>query len=228
MANRLERLARKGLIALAFDAPWHGERALPEAGLSKSSGSEGNADLSLKSLCPALLHALQSHEAARLDVYFNALVRGWQRGSDRFVMDIARDALTVVDYICSRPDVMQERIGATGVSLGGMACWLLAAADTRIWASMPAIGVQSFNHSLVNGLWGARVDSIRRPFEVAAADMNKASVDDAVVAAVWSRLAPGLAEVYNSMFSVRSDSGMSMHGIAAWCKSYDNKNTLQT
>ena len=181
-------------MAIAFDAPWHGERALPEAGLR---------DLSLKSLGPAMLHALASHEEARLNVYFDALVRGWRTGSDRFVLDISRDALTVVDYLVSRHEIWPESISATGVSLGGMACWLLAAADTRICSAMPAIGVQSFNHALVNGLWGARVDSIRRPFEVAAAEMRKAAVDGEVVAAVWSRLAPGLAEARPSQGNQR-------------------------
>eukprot|EP00439_Symbiodinium_sp_Y106_P080885 s181_g19.t2 len=197
MANRLEQWARKGLIAVTFDAPWHGERALPEAGLSTSSGqsNSGSCDLSLKGLGPELLRSLQRHETARLDVYFKALIAGWRTASDRFVLDISRDALTVIDYLCARPDVLPERIGAAGVSLGGMACWLLAAADTRIRSAMPAIGVQSFNHSLRNGLWGARVDSIRPAFEAAAADLKKDSVDDDVVAAVWSRLAPGIAEV---------------------------------
>ena len=196
MANRLEQWARKGLIAVTFDAPWHGERALPEAGLSTSSGqsNSGSCDLSLKGLGPELLRSLQRHETARLDVYFKALIAGWRTASDRFVLDISRDALTVIDYLCARPDVLPERIGAAGVSLGGMACWLLAAADTRIRSAMPAIGVQSFNHSLRNGLWGARVDSIRPAFEAAAADLKKDSVDDDVVAAVWSRLAPGIAE----------------------------------
>ena len=165
-------------------------------GLTKSSDQSNSASgaLSLTSLGPELLRTLQHHETARLDVYFKALIAGWRTGFDRFVLDISRDALTVVDYLCARPDVLPEHIGAAGVSLGGMACWLLAAADTRIRCAMPAIGVQSFNHSLRNGLWGARVDSIRPAFEAAAADLKKASVDDDVVAAVWSRLAPGIAE----------------------------------
>eukprot|EP00438_Fugacium_kawagutii_P004012 Skav222472 [mRNA] locus=scaffold242:37632:46709:+ [translate_table: standard] len=144
-------------------------------------------------------------------------------------------------------DTLQERIGATGVSLGGMASWLLAAADPRVYASAPAIGVQSFHHALVNApgpllgdflslgfadstaavvlekiwahrprlakisaadalqgqalpvavpqdLWHARVDSVLPPFETAAAEMGKTKIDQEVVKAVWSRIAPGLAE----------------------------------
>ena len=35
-----------------------------------------------------------------------------------------------------------SRVGATGVSLGGMHSWLWAAADTRVTSTCPAIGVQ--------------------------------------------------------------------------------------
>ena len=34
MADTMERWARKGFLAIAFDAPYHGERALPQAGLT--------------------------------------------------------------------------------------------------------------------------------------------------------------------------------------------------
>jgi len=35
------------------------------------------------------------------------------------------------------------RIGVTGVSLGGMHSWLLAAVDERVAAAAPMIGVQA-------------------------------------------------------------------------------------
>lgn len=75
-----------------------------------------------------------------MKVYFDALVKGYRSGNERFVLDISRDALWVMDYLCFRPDVVHERIGAMGVSLGGMACWLLAAADERVFSAAPAIG----------------------------------------------------------------------------------------
>lgn len=43
-----------------------------------------------------------------------------------------------------RPDVEPGRIGMTGVSLGGMHTWLTAAADERVAAAAPMIGVQNF------------------------------------------------------------------------------------
>lgn len=46
--------------------------------------------------------------------------------------------------LLNRPDVDAARIGVTGISLGGMHSWLLAAADERIAAAAPMIGVQHF------------------------------------------------------------------------------------
>lgn len=149
-------------------------------------------ELTLQALGPALTEEILATEQQRLSAYHAALVRGWRDGSERFVMDIATDALSVVDYLLSRPDVSSRRIGAVGVSLGGMACWLLAACDERIYAAAPAIGVQSFRYALEHNLWGARVDSIRPVFDAAAKEIGK--LDGALVEKVWKRISPGLAE----------------------------------
>lgn len=63
-----------------------------------------------------------------------------------------------------------------GVSLGGMITWLTAAADPRITAAAPLIGVQSFAWALQHDAWHARVDSIPLVFKVAAADMGRKEV----------------------------------------------------
>lgn len=52
----------------------------------------------------------------------------------------------LVDYLAGRPDVDAARIGCTGVSLGGMHAWLLAALDARIACAAPLIGVQACMH----------------------------------------------------------------------------------
>jgi len=44
------------------------------------------------------------------------------------------DNLRALDYVCSRPDVDPERIGASGLSMGSTLSWWLAALDTRIAA----------------------------------------------------------------------------------------------
>jgi dienelactone hydrolase len=50
----------------------------------------------------------------------------------------------VLDYLATRQDVDQGRIGLTGISLGGMITWLAAAADPRIAAAAALIGVHGF------------------------------------------------------------------------------------
>lgn len=58
----------------------------------------------------------------------------------RYVWDLAR----AVDYLCSRPDVNTERIGALGHSLGGQeTCWLLMF-DTRVRAGVCVCGIGTF------------------------------------------------------------------------------------
>ena len=46
------------------------------------------------------------------------------------------------DFFRALQFVDTSRVGATGISLGGMHSWLWAAADTRVTSTCPAIGVQ--------------------------------------------------------------------------------------
>lgn len=101
----------------------------------------------------------------------------------------------------------------TGVSLGGMHTWLTAAADERVAAAAPMIGVQWFGWAVQEKRYQARVESIPLVFQAAAADMaqqaqqgqqqgdggsdgsgssgGSASVTPEVVTAVLRRLLPG-------------------------------------
>lgn len=189
VAEHLERYARQGYLAAAFDARYHGERALPQAGLSEEPDA-----LSLAAIGPAMVERIIETEPRRLKVYHEALVSAWRTGAERpFLFDTVSDAFQIIDYLAARDDVDDARIGVVGVSLGGMAAWLLAAADERVASAAPAIGVQSFRFALDHNLWGARVDTIRPVFEAAARDLGRPDVDTAVVEAVWKRLVPGLA-----------------------------------
>jgi hypothetical protein len=47
-----------------------------------------------------------------------------------------------------------------GVSLGAMHAWLAAAADTRVAAVAPLIGIQGFRWAVENNAFHARVASI--------------------------------------------------------------------
>lgn len=187
----LERLAARGYVAVGVDSRYHGERGAP-GGKQK-----------------------------QLAAYYEALERSWHdarskryaRAERPFLFDTVHDLRLVLDYLCTREDVDSARIGITGVSLGGMHAWLVAAADERIAALAPMIGVQSFGWALEHAAWGPRVDSLggagARPsvFVHAASELARAQygggVDSApvttdVVRAVWDRIVPGLATEFDA------------------------------
>lgn len=137
------------------------------------------------------------------DVYEDALVRAWHgSGEHPFILDNAWDVSRALDYLESRPDVDATRVGASGVSMGGMIAWFAAAADERLAAVAPLIGVQHFGWAVRQRRYHARVESIPGVFEAAQADRGQPAdhraADPGTVTAVWRTLLPGLAEVYDA------------------------------
>ncbi len=51
------------------------------------------------------------------------------------------NAIRAIDYLVSRPEVDAERIGATGISGGGIGTFWIAAADERVKAAAPVSGM---------------------------------------------------------------------------------------
>ena len=72
-----------------------------------------------------------------------------------------------------------------------MMAWYWAAADPRVSAIAPAIGVQSFGYALEHDAWHARAGSLAPLMAAAAADMGR-ELDAEVVRAVWAKIAPGI------------------------------------
>jgi dienelactone hydrolase len=56
------------------------------------------------------------------------------------------NAIRALDYLCSRPDVDPERLGATGISGGGSATMWISAADERIKAAAPVSGMADLGY----------------------------------------------------------------------------------
>ena len=73
-----------------------------------------------------------------------------------FMYDTVWDLMRLLDYLSTRDDVDTSRVGATGISLGGMHAWLWAAADERVTSSCPAIGVQNFAFAIEKDVWQVR------------------------------------------------------------------------
>lgn len=75
-------------------------------------------------------------------VYSHAWFHWYSRGFSPMAVELL-NARRALDYLCTRNDLDRRRIGATGISGGGMATFFLAAIDERIKASAPVSGAIS-------------------------------------------------------------------------------------
>ena len=109
-----------------------------------------------------------------------------------FYYDTAWDVMRLIDYLATRKDVDAARIGLTGISKGGIETYFTAAADTRVAAAVPYIGVQSFKWALENGAWRARIATIQSGFNGAAASAGKSTDSVEFVREFYARVVPGI------------------------------------
>jgi dienelactone hydrolase len=150
--------------------------------------------------------------------YQSAMLRAYRTGEGHpYLYDTVWDVLRLIDFLSVRADVDVNRIGLIGNSKGGTEAYLAAAADTRIAAIVPLIGVQSFGWSLRHSAgWEARIWTLRQAVEAAAADARE-PVNAAFVKKFYDRIAPGLVDRFDGpamlpliaprpLFVVNSDS----------------------
>lgn len=124
--------------------------------------------------------------------YEQAIAEAFRSGkSHPFYYDTSWDVMRLVDYLVTRKDVDPKRIGLTGISKGGIETYLAAAADPRIAAAVPYIGVQSFKWSLDNGQWRARIATIQDAFDASVAHAGKSGNAD-FVREFYARVVPGI------------------------------------
>ncbi len=158
----LSVLARAGFVGVAIDGRYHGAR------------TKGGKDV-------------KSAE------YVDAILRTFRTGKELpFFFDTAWDVMRLLDYLETRADVDAQRIGLIGFSKGGIETYLVAAADPRVAAAVPCIGVQSFRWATENNSWQSRIGTVQAAFNAAAKDSGVAHPDGAFVHAFYARVAPGL------------------------------------
>ena len=74
--------------------------------------------------------------------YNVAITRAFTSGQGHpFYYDTAWDVMRLIDYLVTRKDVDAARIGLAGFSKGGIETYFTAAADPRVAAAVPYIGV---------------------------------------------------------------------------------------
>ena len=166
----LQELAGRGILGIAIDARYQGERA------------------------PGGAHGSQEYQEAITRAWHE---KDPKTQEHPFYYDTVYDLWRTVDYLQSRADVDGSRIGMIGYSMGGIETWLAAATDPRVKVAVPCIGVQSFRWSLENERWQGRANTIRRSHEAAARDLGEPEVNSKVCRALWNKIIPGILDEFD-------------------------------
>lgn len=172
-------LATRGIIGIAIDARYHGDRAY---------GARGS-----DAYVAAITRAWRSPSR--------------EKQRHPFYYDTCWDLWRTVDYLETRGDVDPKRIGMFGISMGGIETWLAASVDERIAVAVPAIAVQSFQWSLENGQWQGRARTIAGSHQAAAKDLGEPEVNARVCRTLWDKVIPGILGPYDCPSMIRLFAG---------------------
>ncbi len=127
-------LARQGYVVIAIDMFYWGERRMLLDG-DPDDWRERPADMPTERVVAFNQRASQSEQLVGRTI-FSA---GFTWAGVMFWDDIR-----TVDYLCTRPEVDQSRIGCVGLSVGGLRSCHLAALDDRIKAAVVVGWMASF------------------------------------------------------------------------------------
>lgn len=165
----LVELAKRGIIGVAIDARYHGER---------SGGKKG-----AEAYVAAITRAWET--------------KAGEPQEHPFYYDTCWDLWRTADYLATRSDVDAERLGMIGFSMGGIQTWLAAAADERFKVVVPAIAVQSFRWSLDNNEWQGRARTIKGAHDAAAKHLGETEVNQKVCRVLWNKVIPGMLDQFD-------------------------------
>jgi len=174
--NVLYPLSKRGIMGVAIDARYHGERI--------AGGAHGSQEY-----VKAATQAWKNKDASKQ--------------THPFLWDTAYDLWRVTDYLVTRPDVDAKRIGMGGISMGGIETWMAASVDSRIKVVVLDISAQSFKWSLENDKWQGRANTIKGAHLQAAKDLGDAEMNQHNVKAVWDKLLPGITGEFDCPSMIR-------------------------
>jgi dienelactone hydrolase len=172
-------LAERGIIGVALDARYHGER---------SGGAKG----------------AEAYVAAITKAWKTPPVEPHEHP---FYYDTCWDIWRTIDYLETRSDIDAGRLGMVGFSMGGIETWLAAAVDDRIKVVVPAIAVQSFRWSLDHDAWQGRAKTIQGAHAAAAADLGEPEVNARVCRELWNKVIPGMLDQFDCPSMIRLFAG---------------------
>jgi dienelactone hydrolase len=164
-----EEFARQGVIGVAIDARYHGERA--------------NAGKGSSAYVAAITKAWQTPTGKPME--------------HPFYYDTVWDLWRLVDVLSANDQIDAKHIGMLGISMGGIQTWLAASVDDRVSVAAPLIGVQSFKWSLEHDKWQGRANTIKAAHEAAAKDIGEPAVNQKVCRALWGKVIPGILDDFD-------------------------------
>jgi dienelactone hydrolase len=171
--------AKRGMIGVAIDARYHGERA---------GGAKGAAAYN-----QAIIRAWRTKPDEKHEY--------------PFYYDTCWDLWRLVDYLETRNDVDAGNLGMIGFSMGGIEAWLAASVDPRVKVTVPAIAVQSFRWSLKNDKWQGRSNTIRAAHQAAAKDLGEDQVNQEVCRKLRTKVIPGILDEFDCPSMIRLFAG---------------------
>jgi dienelactone hydrolase len=171
----LEEFARNGVIGIAIDARYHGERV---------PGVKGST-----AYVEAISKAWQTPAGKPME--------------HPFYYDTVWDLWRLVDLLQAVREIDPKRIGMMGISMGGIQTWLAASVDDRVAVAAPLIGVQSFKWSLEHDKWQGRANTIKGAHELAAKDLGEPTVNRKVCRELWGKVIPGILDDYDCPNMIR-------------------------
>jgi dienelactone hydrolase len=182
MTSWLEDFAKQGIIGVAIDARYHGDR---------SGGEKGST-----AYVAAITRAWKTPAG--------------KPSEHPFYYDTCWDLWRLIDVLESMPEVDSRHIGMMGVSMGGIETWLAASVDDRVAVAVPLIGVQSFRWSLENDKWQGRANTIKGSHEIAARDLGEPTINKKVCRELWSKVIPGILDEYDCPNMIRLFAGRAL------------------
>lgn len=174
--------ASRGIIGVAIDARYHGERV---------PGAKGSS---------AYVAAITAAWRAPND-----------KMEHPFYYDTVWDLWRLIDVLEKRDDIDPKRIGMMGISMGGIQTWLAASVDERVAVAAPLIGVQSFRWSLDHEKWQGRANTIKAAHEAAAKDLGEPAVNAKVCKELWSKVIPGILDRFDCPIMLTLMAGRPMY-----------------
>ena len=166
-----ETLARRGYVVLVIDAFYFGERRLRVEEIEPAT-APGEMRESLNAL-----RKLERDTPVWFDAV-NSLCSRYEQITAKTIFSsgatwpgmLVWDDMRAVDYLASRPEVDAKRIGALGLSIGGLRTARLAAADPRIKVACVTGWMTEFRSQLRNHLrnhtWMAYIPGLQKSLDL--------------------------------------------------------------